>query len=141
IEEALTHLHDDSLVLTSNKWTSATNSGHAVYQRSRTNTDHSYWSVTISNVPTLPITSPVIYAQGFVPVALRGGFISRKVQVNVTNPVTFTKAIAVKNTVTLSSGMTVDSFDSTTTNYSTGGQYDSAKRKGNGGIVTDSQAN
>src|SRR5205823_697744 len=62
-------------------------------------------------------------------------------QVNMTNnPLAFTKAIAAKGTITMSGGSVVDSFNSSNTNYSTGGMYDPAKRRANGSVVTDSTA-
>src|SRR6266567_3675712 len=118
IEEAFTHLEDDS-TLTANAWTSIGTNSTIIYQKTRTNSDSSYYVVTLSNVASSPITAPVIYSRGFVPAPLGKGYISRYVQVCALQPVTFSKAIASKGTVTLSGSATVDSFNSGNTNYST----------------------
>jgi hypothetical protein len=138
IEEAFSHLHDD-LVLSSNKWTVIGTNSTMVYRRSRTNSDSSYFIVTISNATSYPYNAPVIYSQGFVPAPYQQGFISRLVQVKVTNSVTFNKAIQSKAMIDLNGQSIVDSFDSSNTNYSTGGRYDPAKRRGNGNVATDSK--
>src|SRR4029077_17504126 len=93
------------------------------------------------NTPYAELGIRVIYSQAFVPAPLTTGYISRLVQISVTNPIAFSKAIAAKGVVSFGgSGSVVDSFDSSNTNYSTGGKYDITKRRGNGGIVTDSTA-
>lgn len=138
IEEAFTHLEDDP-IMSANGWTATTINAAIVYQKSRTNSDNTYYLVTLSNVTTTPIISPVIYSQGFVPAPLGQGYISRLVQVITTNPITFSKAVAAKGFVDLAGQSTVDSFDSSNTNYSTGGRYDPAKRRANGGVVTNSR--
>jgi hypothetical protein len=137
IEEAFTHLRDDSGNLTANGW-GTTNS---TYTRRRDFSDGSYCLITISNAITFPYTAPVIYSQGFVPAPLGKGYMSRKVQVTVTNANVFTKGIAAKGLVDLNGQSIVDSYDSSSTNYSTAGRYDPAKRRDNGGVVTDSNAN
>ena len=76
IEEAFTHLHDDTNH-TANGWIGSTNSGNAIYQKTRTNSDGSYYTVTISNVSS----APIIYSQGFVKAPLRSGHVSRKVRI------------------------------------------------------------
>jgi len=140
IEEAFTHLYRDPTALTSNGWTNSQSNGNTIYSRRRNFPDGSYCLVTISNVSSVPFVSPVIYSQGFVPAPLAQGYISRMVQVTLTNPVTFPTAIACKNLIDLSGQSQVDSFDSSRTNYSTGGQYDPAKRKDNAPVVTNSKA-
>jgi hypothetical protein len=137
IEEAFTHLRDDGGNLTANGW-GTTNS---TYTRRRDFSDGSYCLITISNAITFPYISPVIYSQGFVPAPLGKGYISRKVQVTVTNAAIFTKGIQAKGQVDLNGQSTVDSYDSSNTNYSTAGRYDVSKRRDNGGVVTDSNAN
>jgi hypothetical protein len=97
--------------------------------------------VTISNAISYPYNKPIIYSQGFVPAPYSQGFISRLVQVTVTNSVVFTKAIQAKGSIDLNGQSTVDSFDSSNTNYSTGGRYDPAKRRGNGNVATNSRGN
>jgi hypothetical protein len=138
IEEAFSHLHED-LVLSSNKWTVIGTNLTMVYRRGRTNSDSSYFIVTISNATSYPYNAPVIYSQGFVPAPYQQGFISRLVRVQVTNWVTFNKAIQSKAMIDLNGQSIVDSFDSSNTNYSTGGRYDPAKRRSNGNVATDSR--
>src|SRR5437870_10329972 len=129
------------MAMTVNGWTNSQSNGKNLYQKRRNFSDKSYCLVTISNVDTYPFSKPVIYSQGFVPAPYGKGYISRQVQVIATNPVTFSKAISAKGTITLGGQMTVDSFDSSSTNYSTGGKYDPAKHRANGGVVTNSKSN
>jgi len=140
IEEAFEHLHHDSANLAANQWTSTGTNSTIIYRKSWTNADSSYYVVALSNVATAPITAPIIYSRGFVRAPLGRGYISRYVQVCALQPQNFSKAIAARSTVTLSGGATVDSFDSSNTNYSTAGKYDPAKQRGNGGVVTGSSA-
>lgn len=137
IEEALSHLKTDGASLTRNGWASGTVGGQPVVTKSRTFPDGSYFSVTAYTA--LP-KSPIIYSSGFVPVPLGSGYISRTVKVVITNRTTFAKAISARNGITLSGGSIVDSFDSSSTNGSTGGLYDPAKRSANANVLTDSQA-
>jgi hypothetical protein len=140
IEEAFTHLNDDA-VLTANQWTSIGTNSTIVYQKTRTNSDSSYFVVTLSNAVGANVTDPVIYSQGFVPTPLGKGYISRKVQITANRPRTFSKAIAAKGTIDLSGSASIDSFDSSNPAYSTNGMYDPTKRKANGGVVTGSNVN
>jgi hypothetical protein len=137
IEEGFTHLQNDSNALTANGWTAGTLGGQPVVTKSRTFPDGSYFSVALYTVLK---NSPLIYSSGFVPAPLGQGYISRTVRVVVTNLATFANAIQAKSTLTFSGSSVVDSFDSSNTNGSTGGLYDSAKRSANGNVVTDSQA-
>ncbi len=65
--------------------------------------------------------------------------LGRKVQIQtVLNPL-FTVGILTRSNFDMNgNNTTVDSFDSTSTNYSTGGQWDANKRKANGNVATDS---
>jgi len=138
IEEAFTHLQDDSNAMTANNWAAVTTNSTVVYQKTRTNSDATYCLVTISNASS---TMPIIYSKGFVPAPLGQGYISRLVQVILVNSTTFSKAIAAKGLVDLSGQSIVDSYDSSNTNYSTGGQYDPGKRKANGNVTSNSRGN
>jgi hypothetical protein len=137
IEEGFTHLKDDSAAPTANGWTSGTVGGQPVLTKSRTFPDGSYFAVTLY---TALKNSPLIYSTGFVPAPLSRGYISRTVRVQVTGRSTFANAIAAKQTISFTGGGSVDSFDSSNTNGSTGGLYDPAKRSANGTVATDSQA-
>jgi hypothetical protein len=138
IEEAFTHLQDDKATMTANNWAAVTTNSTVVYQKTRTNDDASYYFVTISNALTV---SPVIYSKGYVPAPLGQGYISRLVQVILVTSSTFNKAIQAKGLIDLSGQSIVDSYDSSNTNYSTGGQYDPSKHKANGSVVSDSRNN
>jgi hypothetical protein len=137
IEEAFTHLQDDTADLTLNGWSKAGSNATVVYQKTRTNFDNSYYTVTISNVATAPYTGPNIYSQGFVPAPLGQGYISRLVRVIVTNtPTIFSHAIAANGPVTMSGGAVVDGYDSSLGPYSV-----SSNRVAAGGIATNSGQN
>jgi hypothetical protein len=138
IEEALTHLQDDKGTMTANNWTALTTNSSIVYQKTRTNDDATYCFVTISNASS---SAPIIYSKGFVPAPLGQGYISRLVQVVLVTSTTFNKAIQAKGTIDLSGQSMVDSYDSSNTNYSTGGQYDPAKRRANGSVISNSRNN
>jgi len=137
IEEAFTHLQDDTADLTANGWSKGGSNATVVYQKTRTNFDNSYYMVTISNVATAPYTTPNIYSQGFVPAPLGQGYISRLVRVIVSNtPTLFSHAIAANGSVTLSGGAVVDGYDSSLGPYSV-----SSNQVAAGGIVTNSRQN
>ena len=138
IEEAFTHLQDDKGTMTANNWAAVSTNSTVIYQKTRTNSDASYCFVAISNASTL---SPTIYSKGFVPAPLGQGYISRLVQVNLATSPTFDKAIRARGALDLSGQAMVDSYDSSNTNYSTGGQYDFAKRKAGGDVVSNSRNN
>jgi hypothetical protein len=139
IEEAFTHLQDDKGTMTANDWTAVTTNSTVVYQKTRTNSDdNTYYFVTISNASS---SMPVIYSKGFVPAPLGQGYISRLVQVILITSPTFNKAVQAKGSIDLSGQSVVDSYDSSNTNYSTGGQYDPAKRRADGDVVSNSRNN
>lgn len=110
VEEAMTHLHDDSSV-SANGWTAGSLSGTPGYSKLRTFNDGSYFNVFL--VVTNP-NAPIIYSQGFVRSPLSGSrYISRMVMVGATNPPNlFTKALATTGTITLSGGGSIKGFDS-----------------------------
>ncbi|HZQ45853.1 MAG TPA: hypothetical protein VFC07_02480, partial [Verrucomicrobiae bacterium] len=65
--------------------------------------------------------------------------IGRKVHVQTVLVPLFGVAILTRSNFNMNgNGTTVDSFDSSNTNYSTAGQWDAAKRKANGSVATDS---
>jgi hypothetical protein len=133
IEEALTHLHEDSNNPTANGWQQDQVNGQTVYWKCRFLPDGSYYCVTNFDITS---TTPYIQSAGFVPAPLRDGqFISRLVQVTLTNPPSeFSRAIAANGSVQLSGGSTVDGYSSAL------GAYDVAtNRNASGGIATDSQ--
>ena len=50
----------------------------------------------------------------------------------------YVRALTVKNAITMSGGAYTDSFDSSDPSASTGGMYDVAKRRSNGGVASNS---
>jgi hypothetical protein len=135
-EEAFTHLQDDNANLTLNNWTKVGSGATVLYQKTRTNSDASYFTVSISNVASVPFTCPVFYSQGFVPAPLGQGYISRLVQVIATNqPSIFSKAIAANGAVTMSGSAVVDGYNSSL------GPYSLSNRTASGGIATNSRLN
>jgi Tfp pilus assembly protein PilX len=84
-------------------------------------------------------SSPVIESRGFYPLPGTTSYISRVVRVTTTNSAVLTKAVSVIQSIDMSgNNVTIDSFDSSKTNYSTGGNYDPAKRKDGGDVATTS---
>src|ERR1044071_9435329 len=135
VEEALTHLHNDTNNYAANGWARTNISGQMVFAKSRSLSDGSYFYTTIYGAGS---SGPTIYSAGFVPSPLGNGqYISRTVKVPTTNPPTiFTKAIAATGPISLGGSAIVDSFDSRL------GAYDTASNRGaQGSIGTDSRAN
>jgi hypothetical protein len=116
VEEAMTHLHDDSSI-SANGWTAVTYSGPLVYQKQRTFSDGSYFVATIYNTNA---NAPLIFSQGCVRSPLKNSrYISRMVRVTTTNPPTiFTKAMATIGPILMHGGGLVDGFDSRNGRYS-----------------------
>jgi hypothetical protein len=131
IEEAFTHIQDDTN-RTANGWTTNTSGGVTVYQKSRTNSDGSYYAVTISNITS----APIIYSQGFVPAPLHQGYVSRKVRVTTAQAYNlFSRAILASSTINFAGDMQINSYDSSNTNYSNpDGTYNTNKTLANGWI-------
>ncbi len=129
IEEALTHISFTNY-LASNGW-SPTADGR--YVKSRVFGDNSY-TVGITN----PV-APVLYATGYVSMGTTTNRISRQVKVTTRKNSLFSKGLVAKGSVVLGGGVRTDSFNSTDTNYSTGGFYDPAKFKDNGDVATDAE--
>jgi hypothetical protein len=117
-----------SAVLQSAGWTASDNT----LTRTRQLTN-AYYNVLISSSDTTaaigPTNPPVITCMAYVQVPLRGSnYIGRTVQVTTTyaNPQVY--GILAKNNVTINgNGSTLDSYDSTDPNLSTGGAYDPTK--------------
>jgi hypothetical protein len=136
IEEALTHLNDDS-DLRANHWTGLLINGRTVYKKRRDfGEDGSFYSVTISNAET----SPVIFSLGSTRGPLGRGNSTRAVRIVTMPNGLFNPAIFVKEQIKIGSDFSLDSFDSTNPNYSTASIYDPAKVKANGNLATISTA-
>lgn len=135
IEEALTHLNDDS-GLTDNNWSSQLVNGQTVYQKRRDFVaDGSYYLVTISNA-----NSPVIFSEASARAPLGRGKVTRSVRVTTIPNGLYRPAILVKQGISLGNDTQLDSFDSTNPENSTNGQYDPAKVKANGNLASISTA-
>jgi Tfp pilus assembly protein PilX len=130
IEEALAQLYYSSTNLAANGWTSNANN---VFTRSRTIGDGRYVAM-ISNA-----SPPVIFSTGFSKAPLTGSLISRTIKVNTRKGSPFAQGLVAKGRILFSGGGSLDSFDSSDPSYSTGGQYDPAKRKSGGKLVTNSR--
>jgi hypothetical protein len=148
IEEALTHINDSGITnLNSSGWTLGANG----YTKTRS-LGTSYYIVTISTSDP-----PVVTSQGYsqtpsnptLPFAWlaaigidslsRTQYNSRTVQVATTRNSIWTHAMVAKGQINLNgNNITTDSFDSTDPSHSTGGLYDSSKRKDHGDVATDS---
>ncbi len=135
IEEALTHLNDDSS-LTANNWSSQLINGQTVYQKRRDFVgDGSYYRVTISNA-----NSPVIFSEASAPGPLGRRNVSRNIRVTTVPNGLYRPAIFVKQGIDLGNDFLLDSFDSTSPDSSTNGKYDAAKVKANGNLASISTA-
>ena len=136
VEEAMAHLN--SVVTTTNL---ATNTWVSLGSGTVSKTNFlgtSYSAITIQIPPAVTNPYPVIISTAYVPGPISGPTLTRKVQVN-TRPKTagVGGGIIVKGTVSPGgSKVVIDSFDSSNTNYSTGGLYDSTKAKANANITS-----
>jgi hypothetical protein len=132
IEEAMTHLHDDTLP-SANGWTATSIGGNVVYTKQRTFTDRSYCSVTIYNATSIS-NAPIIWSQGYIPSPLSASqYIARTVRVTTAYPPTvFTKAIATTGLIKMSGGGSVRGFDSRL------GPYSSTNQNSTGNVASDS---
>src|ERR1043166_931864 len=135
VEEAFTHLKDDTN-LTANGWASSGSGATIIYNRTRTNSDSSYYTATISNAASVPI----IYSSGYVPTPLKqGSYISRRVRVTTgsTGSSFFSKAILARGTINFAGDMQVNSYNSSNTNYSNAnGTYNTNKFTANGWVAS-----
>ena len=83
---------------------------------------------------------PNITSEGWVKHPSSGNFLprARTVKVSTTNDAIFAKGMVAKGQIDLAgNGILSDSFDSSNTNKSTGGQYDPAKRGDKGDVATN----
>ncbi len=138
IEEAMAHLNTPGVTtnhLAVNSWIDL---GGGKYQKKCVIGD-SYSLVTIKVAPAVTNPFPVILASAEVPGPLLGPPVFRRVQV-LTKPkplISTPGAMVVISTVNFAgSGITTDSFDSSNTNYSTGGLYDPLKARDHGDVCS-----
>jgi hypothetical protein len=137
IEEGMAHLNSGVTTnnLATNSWVSRGGGNYA-----KTNTvGNGYSVVTIQTAPAVTNAYPVILSTAHVPGPLSGPELTRTVRVE-TKPkanVAVPGAMVVLTTLNWTgSGCTSDSFNSSDTNYSTGGMYDPTKAEAHGDITT-----
>jgi len=141
VEEALAHLNSGvtTNTLATNSWVDL---GNGNYVKTNTVGD-SYSVVTIQMSPAVTNADPVILSTAYVPGPISTPALSRTVRVDTKmriNPA-LKGAMVVTSTMDWSGqGCASDSFDSSNTNYSTGGMYDPAKARDHGDISTLSSA-
>jgi hypothetical protein len=146
VEEGLEELNTNPNNPGADGWTQV--SGTPNYTVSRTLADGNSYTITLyltnsSNpaviaqanigLPAFAVAAqgPIFAAAGVTPNAT---VVKRAVQVTCSKPSLFTAAVVVKNDIDLKgNGVYSDSFDSTSTNKSTNGQYDSTKYSGDKG--------
>lgn len=131
VEEAYAHINANGFdKYAANGWAATTNG----YFKKRF-LGSNYYSVTIVTSGT-----PSFVSQGFVRVPPSTNYLKRTVQVSLVNQGMWRGAMLAKDTITLNgNGVNTDSFNSTNSAYSTGGQYDPAKRTANGDIGSNSR--
>lgn len=156
IEDALTHIN---IRLTNDLEGDGWQKQGSLYQTRRWIASN-YYTVTISNwVVGSPTNNPVIESRGYVsaPVAIAsaGGpvfatvsaspstlprkYVARGIRCNTKTDALFSKGLVAKGTIDLKGkNISSDSYDSRSTNYSTGGRYDVTKRKAGGSVATNS---
>jgi hypothetical protein len=139
VEEAMAHLNQvvDTNNLAINSWV---NAGGGIYCKTNY-LDESYWIVKIKLSPAVTNVYPVIVSTGYVPGPNGGSKLARTVQVTTKAKMGTGAggAILVADTLTFGGfNVTVDSFDSSDPNHSTGGLYDFNKRLDHGDILTTS---
>jgi hypothetical protein len=132
IEEAFTQLKfNHTNQIANNGWALVNN---AWYMRTRPLSADAYYIVGISKSHP-----PQIVAEGFVRAPVGTNFISRTIRVQTTLSMLFPNGMLADRNVSLNgNNILIDSFDSRTEQYSTGGKYDVTKRKDNGSLVTNS---
>jgi hypothetical protein len=133
VEESFAHLFSAGRTnYLANGWT-ATNSG-VVKQRYLA--DNSYYRAYIrTNDP------PTITVDGYLPIlGDTNNYLHRTVQLTTSNQYMFARAMLTVNQITGNGNdVLVDSFNSTNALYSTGGQYDAAKRRDSGDIACNAK--
>jgi len=131
IEEALTHLQDDT-DLSANGWTLGSFNGTAAYTKQRSFSDGSYYFTAI----TTNTTSPLIYSQGFVRTPYRSSrYMFRTVKLTTTRVPIVPPGINTINPININptGPIVINSFS--------GSRYYPSNALGTAVIATDSGAN
>lgn len=132
VEEAMAHLNKNRTNRTKDGWTLV---GTNVVREKNLGTQK--YKVYVDAYAEYPR----IVSEGWVRHPQTGLYMPapRTVRVSTTNDMIFAKGLVAKGNIDLSGqGVSSDSFDSTSTTYSTGGKYDPAKKKAGGDIATNS---
>jgi len=134
LEEALAQLNpgapQPAIDRTANGWGAA--SGGFYGPMSRTLTNVGSYSVVISTN-----AFPLIYSTGYVSIPSISATISRTLRLTTSTPGLFSVGMAAKYNIDLKgNNINTDSFDSANTNFSSNGQYDSAKASTNGDLAS-----
>ncbi len=130
VEEAMAHLNSGVTTnnLAVNSWTDA---GGGNYRKTNY-VGASYSLVTIKIPPAATNPYPLVVSRSYVPGPISTPTVSRTVQVNTKQKPAMgvSRGMVVLTTINLKgSGVAMDSFDSSNTNYSTRGLYDSKKAR------------
>lgn len=152
VEDALAHLaaHAGADLACDGWW--GYNGGYYMFRRVG---DHFYLVVITNYFPGSFTNSPVIESRGYVslptlvssvpgPVLAQSttttrNYLGRGVRVRTRQDYLWSKPWTMRDTIDLAgNNIRTDSFDSTSTNASTAGRYDPAKRRANGDIATNS---
>jgi hypothetical protein len=134
LEEALTQANYTlGKNLTSNGWTKVSK----LYVKTRYLDSNAYYTVSIDNTGSGKSLS--FKSTGYVRPPLSTVFLSRTIEANasLTNQI-FTKAMIAKKHIRAGKGTLIDSFDSSSSKYSTGGKYDPAKRRDTASVAATS---
>jgi hypothetical protein len=135
IEEAMAQLNPSALIFGTNINRSAngwTLQADGMYHAPRRYLPGGYYDVAMTQD-----TFPVVYATGSVPIPALSATVSRTVKVTTTTGSIFRGAMVALDDIDLKGfNITTDSFDSNSETYSTGGLYDSAKRKAGGDVAS-----
>lgn len=131
VEEAMSHMRKvESGYRAVNGWTqSGTN-----YTLTRTRTNGIYNVSIDTQIP------PVIISTGKVWSASANKYIERRINARTRGESFFMKAISAKQKITLSGQISVDSFDSDNSLYSSNGLYVASKKKDGGDVGTNMSA-
>jgi len=137
VEEALAHLNNNSVFF------SIPNLAADGWQRSgdyvvcpRRYVGSNYYDVAV-----LVSTNPVIYATGYTRVPISGTYLQRTICVKTSPASLFTSPMVSHTNIVLNgSGVETDSYDSSNPLYSTDGEYDPAKARDHGDLVTNSNS-
>jgi hypothetical protein len=133
VEEALAQLNPGVFVgnvdRTANGWGSPVNGEYGPITRTLSAGTYAV------NYTTDP--SPIIYSAGSATVPFMSVTVSRVIRVTTTNLPLFNVGLGALNSITMNgSGIEVNSFDSSSTNLSTNGHYDSTKTSTNGNVAS-----